>query len=287
MQVATIDCECGCGTAIPSADRHGRPRRFVRGHWAKVMPRDRDGQRRQRFMSLEDAKRIAGRLGEPSKMPGYAYGLDPFQCRKGSELARIPGSVCSECYARTPNYTRWPGVMKGWQDRMRGTLDNPRWSTAMVELVTWAGERSPWFRWHDSGDLMYVGHLHAIAEVAAFTPNVRHWLPTREYGLVEQYLEHGGRIPENLCIRLSAFMIGEAPELPAELAHLPTSTVNTERGKPVQVSDRRKDSIECRAYTRGGECGSCRACWDPRVKNISYPTHGNAAKRSDALAVLN
>ena len=31
--------------------------------------------------------------------------------------------------------------------------------------------------------------------------------------------------------------------------------------------------VECKAYTRGNQCGDCRACWDKTVKNVSYKKH--------------
>ena len=113
-------------------------------------------------------------------------------------------------------------------------------------------------------------HLARICRVCAATPGVRHWLPTREYAHVVDYIASGGEVPPNLTIRLSAWMIGEKPSVPPELAHLPTSTVH-ERNL-VQLG-RRKDSIACRALLRDNSCGNCRACWEPKVKSVGYPFH--------------
>jgi hypothetical protein len=30
----------------------------------------------------------------------------------------------------------------------------------------------------------------------------------------------------------------------------------------------------CSAYSRGGKCDGCRACWDRSVAVIAYPAHG-------------
>ena len=30
---------------------------------------------------------------------------------------------------------------------------------------------------------------------------------------------------------------------------------------------------ECPAYKQDGECGSCRACWSRKVKQVSYKEH--------------
>lgn len=225
-------------------------------------------------MTVDEAKEIAGTLGATTKMPGRTYGLDAFKCQVGSVLADQPGSVCYGCYARKGFYT-WPYPRLARAIR-EGSIERDRWPLAMVRLIIAYCEDDgvPWFRWHDSGDLRHADHLFAIAVVAAATPRVRHWLPTRETEHVAEYLDRGGRIPPNLTIRISAHWIGAPPELRLDaVAGLPTSTVHREQGKPVQVSDRRRDSIECRAYTRDNQCGPCRACWSSKVINVSYREH--------------
>jgi len=37
--------------------------------------------------------------------------------------------------------------------------------------------------------------------------------------------------------------------------------------------DKRHKGKECRAYTTNNECGSCRACWNRNVKQVSYKEH--------------
>lgn len=230
-----------------------------------------DRTRVARQMPLQQARAIAGSLGAPSKMPGAAYGLDAFQCKVGSELAGDPTSVCHGCYARKNFYRYWWPAMRARHHRQKAIL-HEYWVEAMIVLL-WdyldqGGE--PSFRWHDSGDLQSVDHLEKICHVAEATSAIRQWLPTREYGFVAAYLEEGHTIPENLCVRLSAHYIDQLPNLPAVLRSLPTSTVHT---GPVPVV-REKGAIGCRAIiARDNICGRCRACWDQRVKNVSYPMH--------------
>ena len=50
-------------------------------------------------MKTNEALKIVGGLSKPSKMPGWAYGLPAAECKTGSKLAKIPGSVCNGCYA--------------------------------------------------------------------------------------------------------------------------------------------------------------------------------------------
>jgi hypothetical protein len=88
-----------------------------------------------------------------------------------------------------------------------------------------------------------------------------HWLPTREYKIVRSYKINYGEFPSNLVIRLSAHIIDSKPP---QILDLCTSSVHKE-SKAI--------GTECEAYKNKNECGDCRLCWDPKVKNISYKYH--------------
>jgi hypothetical protein len=227
-------------------------------------------------MTVKLAQSIAGTLGHPSKMPGYSYGISAQLCHTGSKLRKVPGSVCSGCYAMTDWYRSWIPLLVGHDRRFKG-LRHPLWIDALVKMIDSActGEDN-YFRWHDSGDLQGVWHLANIVEVCRRTPTVHHWLPTREYEYVAAFLRGGGSIPDNLTIRLSAHMIDAEPVIPQpELAGLPVSTVSTVSvyKSGIQIVEG-KGSIECRAVeARDNKCGSCRACWARDVRSVSYPQH--------------
>ena len=223
-------------------------------------------------MTTQQAHAIAGSLGQPSKMPGAAYGIDAWQCRVGSELVTDPASTCHGCYARKNFYRSWKPAVKARAVR-QAAIRHRYWAEAMIVLildyVEDGGEAA--FRWHDSGDLQGPWHLANICAVAEATPNVRHWLPTREYADVVAYLHAGGKIPANLTVRLSAHYVGQAADLQDELAHLPTSTTHR-LGEPAPL--RRKGAIVCHAIDSPvNMCRNCRACWDTRVTNVSYRMH--------------
>lgn len=223
---------------------------------------------------MKEAEGIAGALGHPSKMPGFSYGISASLCITGSQLRKIPGSVCSGCYAMTDWYRSWRPLLEGHARRERG-IRHPRWVEAMVAMITQKCKHEPWFRWHDAGDLRGVWHLTNIVRVCELTPQVRHWLPTREYEMVASYLASGKSFPPNLVVRLSAHMIDSDPVVPVAIKHLPTSTVSSAPASSMgmKLIDG-KGSIECRAVeARDNKCGECRACWDPRVTNVSYPQH--------------
>lgn len=242
------------------------------------------------MMSLQQARRIIGAatssppFGHTSKMPGFSYGLDAFQCRRGGRLSQVTGSICNaHCYAKRNFYATWGAVIRN-RERHQEAVEHPEWEDAIVRLmakhVRPDGSGPQFFRWLDSGDLPHAAFLGKVIRVAERTPWVRHWLPTREHDFVaETVLDHGVRIPDNMVVRLSADLVGKKPDHPlvAQLAVVPgitTSTVHRE-GKPhVEVSARRGDSVECKSYQREHTCGPCRACWSRDVKNVSYTLTG-------------
>ena len=198
-------------------------------------------------MNKKEAIKITGGLAKPSKMPGPAFNLPAQACITGSKLVKIPGSVCSGCYALKGRY-RFPNVKEALTRRLEG-LTHPEWIAAMVVLI----DQTPWFRWHDSGDLQGVQHLKNIFEVCKLTPDTQHWLPTREAKFLPLSTDS---IPKNLIIRLSGHKIDK----PAASFWPWTSTVVTEMKS-------------CPAAEQDNQCKDCRACWDRSTANIAYGLH--------------
>lgn len=217
----------------------------------------------RRVLTVPEAEAIiGGSLSRPSKMPCPAWGISERDCRRGRQLAEKSGTVCSACYARRGHYLGASVVTA--HERRLAALTHPLWPDAMAYLIT-AYAHGGHFRWFDSGDLQSPTHLDMILWVARRTPTVSHWLPTRETGIVRPRITH---IPSNLTVRVSADMIAKTA---GHAMGLPTSTVHRDPGDPVRTgASRTNDSIECLAYLRGHRCGSCRACWSPKVRNVSY-----------------
>lgn len=204
--------------------------------------------------ALTDARAAVGGLSRPSKMPGPAYSTPAKHCNVGSKLRVIPNSVCSGCYALKGRYV-FPNVQNALQRRM-DTINDPAWAANMATAIN--GQE--WFRWHDSGDLQSLEHLVRIVEVCHATPDTKHWLPTREKGIIRRYLK-SNVFPDNLTVRLSANMIDAKPPV---LASVRTSTVH-KNNAPV--------GHHCPAPTQNNKCLDCRACWDNSVQNVSYGMH--------------
>lgn len=219
-------------------------------------------------MTLKAAQEIAGKISNRnSKMPGSTFAISALDCKVGGKLAKVEGSVCSKCYAIKLQKLR-PSVNQGWMANYltatRMIESNPEaWAKAVAFQIGREAEKSGEFfhRWFDAGDLQSVAMLGAICRAAELTPNVQHWLPTREAKMVKDYQMAGGVVPANLIIRVSSTMVGDKPVK----GHANTSTVHR-KGQAAE-------GHSCPASLQGGACGDCRACWSHEVGNVSYPLH--------------
>ena len=202
-------------------------------------------------MKVKEAKQITGSLTRTSKMPGLSYSLPAWECKTGSKLRKVPGSVCASCYALKGNYTRYKAIKAAQYVRLK-SLQDSRWIAAMVAQVI----RQKYFRWHDAGDIQDLDHLKKIFKGCELTPETQHWMPTREASILQQVKPE--EVPENLIIRMSSHMVDQGP-----VKFWPwTSTVTSGQGQ-----------ASCPAPKQNNSCGSCRACWDRSIDNVSYGKH--------------
>ena len=199
-------------------------------------------------MNTKEAWTLVGGLSKPSKMPGWSIGIPAKECKTGKKLRQIKNSVCEGCYALKGCYVF--AVVQAAQYKRLEAIQHPDWVLAMATLIN--SKKPDVFRWHDSGDVQDVQHLEKIFEVCRLTPSKRHWMPTREAWIKD----HMHKAPANLVVRFSSPMIDQGPVK----SWANTSTVSTK-------------SRSCPAPDNNNECGSCRACWDPLVKNIEYGKH--------------
>ena len=196
-----------------------------------------------------------------TKMPGTSFAIDAYACNVGSKLALNPNTPCHACYARKLQRLR-PSVDQGWKANLSKwkQAEPESWEQAMAfQILRYNTDN--YHRWFDSGDLQSVGMLQSIVNVCLMTPNIKHWLPTQERGVVKQFKKLGNNIPDNLVIRVSASLLNGAMPSGFSNGSQVFTTGNTAKGK------------ECKARTRSNSCGKCRACWDKAVEFISYPKH--------------
>jgi hypothetical protein len=208
----------------------------------------------------KDAYTITGGLTQTSKMPCKSYSLPTEACKTGFKMSKIKGSICASCYADKGFYKLYQNAIKPAQFARLDSINNPNWVNAMVALIG----SDPYFRWHDSGDLQSLEHFEKIVEVANRTPKTKHWLPTREYSIIKEFISAGGTIPKNLIVRLSGMYPDQAVKIPASLQGIKgITTSNVHTIKPL--------GLACKAPKQAGECRDCRACWTQ--KTVSYLMH--------------
>jgi hypothetical protein len=228
------------------------------------------------YTSQAKAKADAGGISSRnSKMPGSSFALPPSKCATGGKLMGVEGSTCAKCYAMKSE-RMYPSVRMGWADNYlkstRMIAEMPeRWAEAMAFQIRHHAKKNGenYHRWFDAGDLQSVEMLAAIILVCLLTPEVSHWLPTREAKIVADWIKSGGVVPSNLVIRISSTMIGDGPR---NASH--TSTVHR-HGAAHAGHACPSDSAEHRAHSPEGKanCANCRACWSRDVPNVSYPLH--------------
>lgn len=231
-----------------------------------------------------------GGLSFPSKMPTASYSIPAEFCKLGSLLQRVENSTCSGCYALKGCYTfpstrdamdrRFSAVTAALADPVAAGVFVENFATVLnrhraLTDVQIARNGRPgshdgrYFRWHDSGDIQSPDHLGLIVSIAGFTPEVAHWLPTREAGFVSEFLRKIGDFPDNLRVRLSIPQVNSG--IPAGFLKLLTNPRVTVSGVHAKNCHPPEGLQPCVAPLQQGSCGNCRACWSP--EGVSYRLH--------------
>jgi len=219
-------------------------------------------------LSKKEAATVCGTLTSTSKMPCKSYSLPTEACITGFKMSQIAGSICASCYADKGFYKMYANNIKPAQFSRLDSINGEHWVSGMVSLIG----SDEYFRWHDSGDLQSVEHLEKIISVANNTPNCKHWLPTREYSIVKQYIAKYGResIPNNLKIRLSAMYPDKRVVIPTSLQGIANVTVSNVHTSDVSLKSNDLGKA-CAAPKQDGECRDCRLCWSDTP--VSYAMH--------------
>ena len=227
------------------------------------------------MIALEVIKPVEIKFSVTEKMPWISWDLPARQCKTGSKLARVKGSICHGCYALKGRYLF--GNKKKADDVRIGQLEDLKsWKIAFIEALgkkykDMRDKSKAYFRWFTSGDLQSLDMLVAMNEIALALPAIKFWLPTKEHGMIRQYLAIHGKFAENFTVRPSMFMVDQ---LPSNGLGLPTSTVIS---TPVNADDKHENICPASLESFNGaskvNCGDCRKCWDKDYKNVAYIYH--------------
>lgn len=200
------------------------------------------------------------KISKTSKMPARSWSLQALDtCPASRDSMGDLVDACKGCYATTGMYAM-PSV-KAPREWNREDWQKSDWVDAMVSEL----DNDRYFRWLDSGDMYHLGLAHKILEVCQRTPWVKHWIPTRMYKFLKfaGVLDALNSLP-NVVLRVSSdSIVGEV------VGGWANSSTIVEF-----VEDAPKGAHVCPAYSQGGKCGTCRACWDKAVPVVVYPAHG-------------
>ncbi len=109
------------------------------------------------------------------------------------------------------------------------------------------------FRWHIGGDIKGVEYLANMVKIAENHPDIKFLAFTKQFAVVNKYLDEGGQIPDNLNILFSGW-VGQEMENPYDL---PTT-------HPLFADGRTSAHDGARLCT--GNCSEClkddRLCWN-------------------------
>ena len=211
------------------------------------------------------------KLSKASKMPSRSWSLQALDtCPASRKPDGTLVDACSGCYATTGNY-RFKNV-KAPREHNREDWKRDQWVNDMVAEL----DNDRYFRWFDSGDVYDLRLAQKILEVMRRTPWCNHWLPTRMHKF-DKFRPVLAQMQElhNVVVRLSSDSItGDVVEGDT------TSTIATLDNVP-------SGATVCEAYTRGGKCGPCRACWDKSTSVVCYIGHGKSMEKRqrDIIAI--
>jgi len=216
----------------------------------------------KRFKSVQNAELLVGGLSRPSKMPWLGWSISAKQCRTGGALAKVEGSVCHGCYALKGRYV-FPNVQSALNRRQacsETAIFVPAFIFLLREKAKKVNVERRFFRWFDSGDLQNLDMLYNLNLIALNVPEVQFWLPTKEKGIVREFLKETKFSP-NLTVRVSAPMIDAVPRTDLTV------------GSAVFKIKIPTGAQPCPAPSQGNACVDCRSCWDNTVKLVAYHIH--------------
>lgn len=219
---------------------------------------------------------IMNKLSKTSKLGTKSWSLQAGIPADGGTcsgaLSEDGGYVpaCSGCYARGGMYHF--GAVKAVRADNKAAWQEPGWVADMVAQL----RKDTHFRWFDSGDLYSLSLAEKVYQVMVQTPHVKHWLPTRmaKFAKYQPILAAMQRLP-NVMVRFSSDSVGG------------DFTPGVHGSTIIHDADSAPGGVSvCPAYSQGGKCLDCRACYDKSIPVIAYPAHGKKMAKVIRLSVV-
>jgi hypothetical protein len=117
------------------------------------------------------------------------------------------------------------------------------------------------FRWHVGGDIPDADYFQLMVNIARLIPETKFLAFTKQYKIVNKYLDHAKKLPDNLTIVFSSWLLLEMKNR----HNLPVAWLDD--GHDKRIPD---DAIEC-----AGNCETCGLCWNlPSIgKDVKFKKH--------------
>lgn len=211
------------------------------------------------------------KLSKTSKLGTKSWSLQALETCPGSKNA--DGSLvpaCSGCYATTGMYHF--GAVKQVRADNKADWQRAGWVNDMVQAL----KKETHFRWFDSGDMYAIELAEKIYSIAKATPTTKHWIPTRmaKFPKFADVLARLQALP-NVMVRFSSDAVDG------------TYTPGVHGSTIVPSADEAPAGVTvCQAYSQGGKCLDCRACYDKSVAVIGYPAHGRKMAKVIRIAAV-
>ena len=218
--------------------------------------------------NLKTARAFIG-LSKNMKMPDWTLAIPARStCPRGGKLAKVEPrtltsgiiveTVCNGCYAVKGHDGMQPAITA--KARRVSVIElalvsetiRALWVKAFVMCLS----KSKYFRWHSAGDLFSAAYVQLILDCITLTPQVTHWIPTKEPILCKPLQ---GLV--NATVRLSDDFVDQ---LSNKFKGLTSGVHNLSdgRGQACPASEKLQDG-----------CQECRACWSMDVPHVSYRKH--------------
>lgn len=210
------------------------------------------------------------KLSKTSKLGTKSWSLQAIETCPGSvgkDGNLVP--ACSGCYATTGMYHF--GAVKAVRADNKADWQRAEWTTDMIQAL----KKDTHFRWFDSGDMYALELAEKMLAIMVATPNTKHWLPTRmhKFAKFQPVLAKMAALP-NVMVRPSSDAVDGTYTKGVHGSTIVPDSTSTPAGVTL-----------CPAYTQGGKCLTCRACYDKSVEVVGYPAHGKKMAKVIRLAV--
>jgi hypothetical protein len=171
-----------------------------------------------------------------------------ISCAKGIPCAKT-------CYAMKA-YRMYPNVKTCWNDNLQLAKTNKNeYFKGIFEYLR--KNNVNYFRWHTSGDILDSNYFTNMVNLALLF-DTKFLVFTKNYDIVNKYLDKGGIIPKNFTVVLSAW-----PEYELKNPHkLPVAW----------MQDGTEDRISSNAFECQGSCKNCKTCFGTK-KDIVFHKH--------------